>query len=648
MLLALAGLAALSSAPVTLKSLVRDAWDLDTLCDYPAPAYVTRQASSYDRTSVRPGNDTWFANQDWGNFLGRESTNGRKEHVMADLKGPGCLVRYWSPNPAGITRVYIDGSTTPVIEAKSTDLLSGKVAPFVAPIGQFTSQGWSLYFPIPYQRGCKVTVDDSDKDAAARMYYHVQYRTYGDAVRLEPFSLEAAEREAAVYVKGLAAPTPEGRNFSWEGNLGPKESATVRLGNGPAVVRCLEFRMKPTAGADWNDPSATQNVLRSLRVVVVADGETCVDAPLGDLCGSSIGLAALDTPPVKVDASGTLSLRFPMPYKSGATVTVTNQGRATIRLAELAQTRPRPWTERSMHFHAQWLCSQINTRPLRDLPFLETSGTGVFVGCSIGISNPVPDWWGEGDEKMYIDHEAFPSTFGTGTEDYFGYGWSSPALFNHPFHYQSRCDGPGTKGHSNIGRWQILERLPFNSAFRFDMELWHWKECDMSYARTTYWYAKPGGSPARSDAGVHLPPFVPGPAKVKGALEGEELGYVASGGTNEIQGFDDLSGGKQLWWRDAKVGDRLTFHVPVLQKGRYKVLGRFCHAKDYGVHTITFGGIKKTIDFYDELGWSTIELGVTDLPAGTNDLVVTVNTPNTKAEPRNMFGLDYVLLVRED
>ena len=46
-----------------------------------------------------------------------------------------------------------------------------------------------------------------------------------------------------------------------------------------------------------------------------------------------------------------------------------------------------------------------------------------YVGNMYQISNPVPNWWGEGDEKIYIDGEKFPGTFGTGTEDYYGYAY---------------------------------------------------------------------------------------------------------------------------------------------------------------------------------------------------------------------------------
>ena len=46
-------------------------------------------------------------------------------HVLAEMDGPGCVVRIWSANPkdAGKVRIYLDGAEKPVIEA-----LAGSVA----------------------------------------------------------------------------------------------------------------------------------------------------------------------------------------------------------------------------------------------------------------------------------------------------------------------------------------------------------------------------------------------------------------------------------------------------------------------------------------------------------------------------------------
>ena len=649
MLALFAAAALLPRFDVTFDSLVRDMYSLDTLCEYPDPPYETRQSSSYDRASVAPGNDAWFANKDWGNFLRDEERNGRNEHVMADVKGPGVMVRYWSPNPAGVTRIYVDGSDAPLIEAPSAELLGGKSKLFAPPVSQETSAGWSLYCPIPFQKSLRVTVDDSDKDAGGRMYYQIQCRKYAEGVTVEPFSTSTvASAELARKLSMIPALPMLGREDVEVQNTPPGGTMKVaRTGKG--VVRNLIVMLPPNGGKTWQDPATWQNVLRSVQVRATFDGEPCIDAPLGDLMSTSVGVNRLTTPAAIVSENGVLVLNLPMPYKESARFEFVNNGKASVELRVAAITGDYTWTDRSMHFKAQWTCYQGGTRPMRDLGFLQTQGAGVFVGCNVAISNPVSGWWGEGDEKIYLDGEKFPSTFGTGTEDYFGYGWSNPALFQHPYHYQSRCDGPGTKGHSCIGRWQFIDRFPFTSSFQFDMELWHWVDCQMMYGRTVFWYSKPGTPGPHSDVGANfMLPFIEGAKRIPGAVEGEEAKIIVkTGGETELQGFDNLSNGKQLWWRDAKVGDSIQLSIPVPQNGRYHVFGRFCFATDYGVHRIKFGSIEKDVDFYDKLGWKTVDLGVTNLGSGDVALTMQVIGANPKADPHHMFGLDYLLLVKE-
>ena len=50
---------------------------------------------------------------------------------------------------------------------------------------------------------------------------------------------------------------------------------------------------------------------------------------------------------------------------------------------------------------------------------LDTKGKGHYVGTVLAVRTRSPAWFGEGDEKIYIDGEAKPSIWGTGTEDYF-------------------------------------------------------------------------------------------------------------------------------------------------------------------------------------------------------------------------------------
>jgi hypothetical protein len=105
-------------------------------------------------------------------------------------------------------------------------------------------------------------------------------------------------------------------------------------------------------------------------------------------------------------------------------------------------------------------------------------------------------WWGEGDEKIFVDEESFPSCFGTGTEDYYGYSWGVGGTFEAPFNSMPRGDANGnyTKpGHTTNTRVRSLDRIPFKKHLQLDMELLHWQKiAKVDYAVTTYWYAMDG------------------------------------------------------------------------------------------------------------------------------------------------------------
>src|SRR5437867_3679029 len=164
---------------IDLGSLLRELTDRRELARLPSPSRVCRQASSYDRASVTPDKEGWFANGDAGQYLRMEERDGRTEGVMLDADGPGAITRIWSANPAGVLRIRLDGAEEPVIAEDMTRLLSG-AGPVVAPLSHEASSGHNLYLPIPYAQHCKVTCD-APKD----VYYQIGYLTWpsGTAVK---------------------------------------------------------------------------------------------------------------------------------------------------------------------------------------------------------------------------------------------------------------------------------------------------------------------------------------------------------------------------------------------------------------------------------------------------------------------------------
>ncbi len=634
------------SAQVTMQGLLQEMVDLESLAEFPDPPFYCLQSSSYDRASKSPEVE-WFANGDRGHYLRVEENEGRKEFVMLDADGPGVVVRIWSANPAGNLRIYIDGAKTPALVAPMTDLLGGILPELPRPVAGEYSKGWNLYLPIPYANHCKITSDEGD------FYYHVNYRQYLAGVEVESFSsqslLEQGERLKKL-VAQLQSPRATGL-----GAVGSSTEFRFQLGSGDIVEETLWGPSMITGAVLTPVAEDLEAALRGVVLRITFDGEKTVETPLGDFSGSAPGINPFEALPVGMTDSGELYCSWRMPFGRRADIQLVNYTGSLVELRGKIYTKPYAWTDGSMHFHAKWGAEfDVPSRPMIDWNYLHTTGQGVFVGAAFAIDNPVRDWWGEGDEKIYVDGEEFPSHFGTGTEDYYGYAWCWPGLFSHAYHAQPRCTGPGNYGRTSVNRFHILDQIPFRQDFRFDMELWHWNEkCLVNMAVVAYWYAKPGATdtfPAvkASRAVVRpMPDYVV--PRVAGAIEGEDMKTAEVVGLAEPQDWGDLSAGRHLWWHAGmKPGDRLVVVFEAPTQGRFRVLGQFLAARDYGIHQLAVNGNPSggPRDFYnpDVQPTGEVDLGVFELKKGTNQFSVTVVGANPKAVQAYMFGLDYLRL----
>ncbi|HEY6879780.1 MAG TPA: glycoside hydrolase family 172 protein, partial [Polyangiales bacterium] len=267
--------------------------------------------------------------------------------------------------------------------------------------------------------------------------------------------------------------------------LGPT-APQLRVAFGPAVVRELVV-----SKFDARDES-----LRSTRLILTVDGERAVDAPLGDLFGAGPGLAKYRSLATEMRPDA-LVLRWPMPVRESLTVSLQSTQRipeTTIQLRYESGVPPE-----ARRFHARWTGGQtFSTRDAVDWTLLHVKGTGWYVGTLLNVDNSTALWWGEGDEKIFVDGEAFPSHFGTGTEDYFGQAWCSTDLVATPWVGQTRADGPINGGHSSNYRWHVPDAIPFVSELRFRLEVMHWLRGLFAFPvaddAVTYWYAEQGAT----------------------------------------------------------------------------------------------------------------------------------------------------------
>ncbi len=539
----------------------------------------------------------------------------------------------------------------------------------VSPKTEYQFRGHNLYFPIPYARQCKITYETSaEVDRGARtgeaLYYQINYRTYQEGTEVKSFSLNQLEQLADKIDRVQQQLTKTGvsedkitNRDSITATIGAGESQSASL-DGPGAIRQLTVNLKA---------EDLSQALRSTILEISFDGQRTVWCPVGEFFGTGYKFTPYATWYTQVLDNGDMNCYWIMPFEESCEFTLHNLGDQTVELVNgEAAWSPWDWDDRSMYFHATWRqLTKVGTRGGKsmegqgafDVNYVEVKGQGVYVGDTLTVFNGSKAWWGEGDEKIFVDGESFPSHFGTGTEDYYGYAWCKPASFDAPFHAQPDGRGNLDVGFSVNSRYRALDAIPFTKQIKFDMELWHWADTQVNYAPSTFWYARPGAT-----SNVNPDPDTAAEAVAlqredvvevflaKDAVEGEAMKIVElTGGTTEIQemGHFRWSDDKQLWWRDGKQGDRLVLMFPVAKAGRYKVSANLTKAVDYGMVKLTLNDLEpKEFDrFHPSVTHDKLELGTFQLPAGTNRLTVELTGINEQAVKKYMFGLDYLELI---
>ena len=529
--LALVGFATLSvladEAPVTLQSLLEQMPDRDRLARLEEPPFRLLQASSHDRHKTDPADaKNWHSNHDYDQFIRTETNDGRQEWVIMEHVGPGAIVRMWLPleshHDEQVIRFYLDGSPTPTISAKFNDLMSGR--DFVKPPLAFVS--WNetdlskqvgptgksrrgvagdLYLPIPFARCCKITLD------SLPFYYIINYRSYQPGTTVKSFTMADYESAGAALDKTaqeLVNHAQKSAALVKTRELAPREFFGVDLPAGPAAVRNLCVHLESS------DPQA----LRSTVLQASFDDEADIWCPLSEFFGAGVRGKPVQDFFRSVDSEGNLTARWVMPYEHSGRIALKNVGSKPITLSLSAEAEPWTWNDRSLHFHADWHCDMgLKTRPMADWNYIHITGKGHYVGDTLTVYTPSPKWYGEGDERVYIDGENTPSHIGTGTEDYYGYAWGMADFFSSPFISEPSRDRAGDRddwsGYTTTSRVRLLDEIPFGVSLKHDMEIWNWAETEVDYAVGTFWYARPGAScnrqpqPEQAGEAIHeVPP----------------------------------------------------------------------------------------------------------------------------------------------
>ena len=192
------------SVGVTLDSLLDEMVSYEESAKFPAIPYRMMQISSYDRASKTPGAEGWFANNDGFGVERTDTVDGRVEKVMMDVSSPGVITRIWitAVNKKGSMRFYFDGAKSPQLVIPAYDFMKLGFADdikggFFLPHTSYKPDGGggsTLFFPIPFSKGCKVTYEIDPADQQTPHYYHINYRKYPEGISVETFSQEKVNK----------------------------------------------------------------------------------------------------------------------------------------------------------------------------------------------------------------------------------------------------------------------------------------------------------------------------------------------------------------------------------------------------------------------------------------------------------------------
>ena len=255
--------------------------------------------------------------------------------------------------------------------------------------------------------------------------------------------------------------------------------------------------------------------LKRLVLRMYWDGESTpsVETPIGDFFGLGNGdYFMYQSLPLAVGSTKALNAFFPMPFARHGKITVTNEGDEPVGNFYFNidyRALPDALPAGTLYFHAQYRqcapCSgwtnewkhnsddSVDKKPNLDgagnYVFLEATGRGHFVGVTHSIFQNQDDWWGEGDDMIFIDGEKTPSIIGTGSEDYYLGAWgfdggpTNYLLFGNPV-----FGGFSAGGRSSVYRFHLDSPIPFTKSIKVTIEHGHANHRSDNFFSVAYWY----------------------------------------------------------------------------------------------------------------------------------------------------------------
>ncbi len=372
-----------------------------------------------------------------------------KRHTLAEIDGPACIKHIWSTNSHAhvrdacrslVLRMWWDGEKRPSVEVPLVDFFGGGFGicrNFVSlplQMNPDSGRGMNCYFPMPFREHARIEVHNEWKEEV-HLFYYVDYELY-------------AHPELLIRDQSRRGAMTAGRT---KGSIGVPPVREARGSIGVPPVRRRSNDAKNAAGR-----------LEEER-------------PVGGQSPGSVDELAWD------------------------------EELAYFHAQWRRENPTRGWGHKDLKGPAnkknlEWYWKTPNTTGDGNYVILEATGRGQYVGCHLDIdcfAREKNDWYGEGDDMIFIDGEPWPpSLHGTGTEDYFSGAYCPHEVFHTPYAGITQYSGSPTwtehdwpfRGKNSMYRFHIEDPIRFERSIRVTIEHGHNNKLTNDYSSTAYWY----------------------------------------------------------------------------------------------------------------------------------------------------------------
>ena len=405
-------------------------------------------------------------------------------------------------------------------------------------------------------------------------------------------------------------PDPNGRpnpnSNSDNSSVAPGKRKVLLDVKGPGVITHIWVTFLGPEPHPWAKKGSANHQEMLLRMYWDGSKRPGVEAPVGDFFANSFGKRSeVISLPVIVEDADSYNCFWHMPFRKSARIEIVNESEKPISLLyyNIDWIKKDRLPRNTPYFYAQYR-QEYPAEKGKDYVILDTKGKGHYVGTVLSVRTRSPSWFGEGDEKIYIDGEPNASIWGTGTEDYFLSAWglqtTSTPYFGVPYFDQWGIVG----GHTSAYRWHINDPLVFNKGIRVTIEHFgwiapdenpnyksdSWNEREDDYSSVAFWYQV--GEPTFTARAPHgRERTLPNLDRTIAARDFMAEQYHGPGEA-VVQNLDLYPNGHLLYKPAGQENAWVEIPFEVEKKEPRRLLLVMTRADDYGRYQVSLNGVK--------------------------------------------------------